>query len=59
MDENGNKSLNFQEFMNGIKKSGLDCKEDEIRAIFNNIDVNKNGSISMTEFLNKLRVRAF
>ncbi|TMW45975.1 hypothetical protein DOY81_008945 [Sarcophaga bullata] len=55
MDENGNKTLNFNEFMDGIRKSGFDCKEDEAKTMFDNIDVNKNGAISMTEFLDKLR----
>ncbi|XP_055902831.1 calcyphosin-like protein [Eupeodes corollae] len=55
MDDDGSKALNFDEFKTGIRDTGLNCSDDEIYEMFNSFDQDDNGSISMTEFLLKLR----
>lgn len=56
MDKNNNNSLSLEEFMEGIKRSGLECKDEELKTLFESFDVNNDGCINITEFLNKLRV---
>lgn len=56
MDKNNNNSLSLEEFMEGIKKSGLECKDEELKTLFESFDANNDGCINITEFLNKLRV---
>ncbi|XP_037808339.1 calcyphosin-like protein [Lucilia sericata] len=55
MDTNANNTLSLQEFIEGIKKSGLNLNEDETKTLFNSLDVNSDGSINTSVFLTKLR----
>lgn len=34
MDDDGSKALNFEEFSKGIKETGLECTDSEIKDIF-------------------------
>ncbi|XP_039947727.1 calcyphosin-like protein [Bactrocera tryoni] len=55
MDDDGSKALNEEEFINGIRETGLDVSDEEIKEMFKSFDEDGSGSINMTEFLLKLR----
>ncbi|XP_017084352.1 calcyphosin-like protein [Drosophila eugracilis] len=55
MDDDGSKALNEEEFITGIKDTGLDVTAEEIKQMFATFDEDGSGSINMTEFLLKLR----
>nr|NP_788664.2 uncharacterized protein Dmel_CG10126, isoform B [Drosophila melanogaster]AAO41493.2 uncharacterized protein Dmel_CG10126, isoform B [Drosophila melanogaster]ACT88132.1 GH08978p [Drosophila melanogaster] len=55
MDDDGSKALNEEEFITGIRDTGLDVSEEEIKQMFATFDEDGSGSINMTEFLLKLR----
>ncbi|XP_036673926.2 calcyphosin-like protein isoform X1 [Drosophila suzukii] len=55
MDDDGSKALNEEEFITGIRDTGLDVTEEEIKQMFDTFDEDGSGSINMTEFLLKLR----
>ncbi|KRK03552.1 calcyphosin-like protein isoform X2 [Drosophila yakuba] len=55
MDDDGSKALNEVEFITGIRDTGLDVSEEEIKQMFATFDEDGSGSINMTEFLLKLR----
>jgi len=56
-DDDGNKSLNFEEFYEGIKDYGLggSVSQDEAKELFNEFDKDGSGSLSFDEFLTGLR----
>uniref|UniRef100_A0A1A9ZST6 EF-hand domain-containing protein n=1 Tax=Glossina pallidipes TaxID=7398 RepID=A0A1A9ZST6_GLOPL len=56
MDDDGSKTLNEEEFSDGIKECGLnELTEEEIKDLFSSFDEDGSGTIDMTEFLLKLR----
>ncbi|XP_039494882.1 calcyphosin-like protein isoform X2 [Drosophila santomea] len=55
MDDDGSKALDEVEFITGIRDTGLDVSEEEIKQMFATFDEDGSGSINMTEFLLKLR----
>ncbi|XP_050681717.1 calcyphosin-like protein isoform X2 [Leptidea sinapis] len=55
MDDDGSKQLNKEEFVNGIKESGLDLNPDDTEELFHKFDVDNSGSISLDEFIARLR----
>uniref|UniRef100_A0A1B0G0F6 EF-hand domain-containing protein n=1 Tax=Glossina morsitans morsitans TaxID=37546 RepID=A0A1B0G0F6_GLOMM len=56
MDDDGSKTLNEEEFSDGIKEYGLnELTEEEIKDLFSSFDEDGSGTIDMTEFLLKLR----
>ncbi|KMZ03917.1 calcyphosin-like protein isoform X2 [Drosophila simulans] len=55
MDDDGSKALNEEEFITGIRDTGLDVSGEEIKQMFATFDEDGSGSINMTEFLLKLR----
>ncbi|KAL5020093.1 hypothetical protein ScPMuIL_002985 [Solemya velum] len=57
MDDNGSRSLSFEEFKNGIYDYGLTFDDESLKELFNSIDVNGDGTILFNELLVKLRVR--
>ena len=57
MDDDGNHSLNLEEFMDGITKTGLEVNREEIILMFKQIDKDGSGSVNVNEFLEKVRVR--
>nr|ACZ26266.1 putative calcyphosin B [Mayetiola destructor] len=51
----GNRTLSFEEFKKGISDNGFECTDEELEEMFERFDTDENGSISVTEFLAKLR----
>lgn len=59
MDEDGNKTLNPEEFKAGLEETGMELSDDEINAIFEKFDTDEDGSITIDEFLVGIRVSFF
>ncbi len=57
MDDDGNKTLGFDEFNKGVRDTGLRLTDEQTRILFRRFDRDGNGSIDMTEFLIAVRVR--
>lgn len=56
IDDNGDKSLNLEEFTKGLADTGLVVSNAEAEEIFNQFDTDGSASINMTEFLLGIRV---
>lgn len=59
MDDDGSKSLDFQEFEKGLENYGVSVGREKAKEIFAMMDKDGSGSINFDEFLKKLRVRLF
>ena len=57
MDDDGSKSLIFEEFAKGVRETGLDCTDDECRIMFEQFDKDGSGTVNIDEFLMAIRVR--
>ena len=55
IDVNGSKTLDFQEFRNGVAHQQLEATEQEIEALFSAFDRDGNGSIDYDEFVKTMR----
>ncbi len=56
MDDDGNRSLGYEEFRKGIDESGVKINEEGCRALFSAIDVDNSGAVCINEFLKAIRV---
>ena len=56
MDDDGSKSLIFEEFAKGVRETGLDCTDDECRIMFEQFDKDGSGTVNIDEFLMAIRV---
>ncbi|XP_003390641.1 PREDICTED: calcyphosin-like protein [Amphimedon queenslandica] len=55
MDDDGSRSLSYDEFKKGLHDYGLSLTDSESKQMFQKFDQDKNGSIDFDEFLIKLR----
>ncbi|XP_017773627.1 PREDICTED: calcyphosin-like protein isoform X2 [Nicrophorus vespilloides] len=55
LDDDGNKQLNLDEFMVGLRESGLEIGEFEAKELFSKFDTDNSGGINMNEFLVRIR----
>ena len=58
MDDDKNRSLNLEEFGEGMRDSGLKLSADELSQLFKAFDKDNSGSINFDEFLENIRVSA-
>lgn len=56
MDEDGNKNLNLEEFLTGLREIGLEVTDEEGQELFQKFDTDGNGSVNIEEFLVHVRV---
>jgi hypothetical protein len=56
MDDDGSKSLDFDEFKKGLHDCGMSSSDAEAKAMFNTFDTDRSGTLSFDEFLKALRV---
>lgn len=56
MDEDGNKNLNLEEFLVGLKEMGMELTNEEGTELFNKFDTDGNGNVNIDEFLLHIRV---
>ena len=63
MDDDNDKAISVQEFMKAMKDYKVDLTEKEVSGVFNEIDMNNDGTLSIDEIvraiqvLNKLKVK--
>ncbi|XP_013177968.1 PREDICTED: calcyphosin-like protein isoform X2 [Papilio xuthus] len=55
MDDDGSNQLNKEEFINGLKETGLEMTTEEYEELFHKFDTDNSGSISLDEFIKQLR----
>ncbi|XP_068630798.1 calcyphosin-like protein isoform X2 [Battus philenor] len=53
MDDDG--KLNKEEFINGLKETGLEITHDEAEELFKRFDIDHSGSINLDEFIRQIR----
>lgn len=51
IDDDGSKSLSYDEFLKAMKDFRIDIKEDDVPKLFSYFDSNQDGSINYDEFL--------
>ena len=56
MDDDGSRSLSLDEFVKGIRETGLELDEEGEKLLFEKFDVDGSGSVNIDEFLIAVRV---
>lgn len=54
IDTNGSGTLDFDEVLQNIRSSGVDVSEEKARHIFDDLDINKDGKVTLLEFKLKM-----
>ena len=57
MDNDGNRTLEYDDFRWGLKNIGICYNNQEVKELFCHFDQNGNGSVDFAEFMNTIRVR--
>ncbi|KAF2894198.1 hypothetical protein ILUMI_11973 [Ignelater luminosus] len=55
MDDDGNKQINEEEFLLGLREMGMEITHAEAKELFNQFDTDNSGGINMDEFLVAIR----
>jgi Ca2+-binding EF-hand superfamily protein len=55
MDDDGNRSLDFNEFKKGLHDYGVNCEKQEAQDMFDSFDKDGSGTLDFDEFLIALR----
>ena len=58
-DDNGSKSLDVNEFRNGLNDYQADLSDSEIKQLFQAFDTDGSGTLNFDEFLCNLRVSVY
>lgn len=56
MDDDNDKAISVQEFTKAMKDFKVDLTEKEVSAIFNEIDMNNDGTLSIDEIVRAIQV---
>lgn len=59
MDDDGSKSLDFEEFQKGLDTYGVAMAKERALEVFRIFDKDGSGTVDFSEFLEKLRVSVF
>ena len=56
MDDDGSRTLNLEEFSKGVRETGLEINDDDVKVLFDKFDVDGSGTVNIDEFLISVRV---
>lgn len=56
MDDDNDKAISVQEFTKAMKDYKVDLTEKEVNAVFNEIDMNNDGTLSIDEIVRAIQV---
>lgn len=57
MDDNNDKSINYQEFNKAMRDYKIELTEREVHLIFEEVDRDNNGTLSIDELVRAIQVR--
>jgi Ca2+-binding EF-hand superfamily protein len=59
MDNDGQRTLSFEEFRDGVRQYGVMMDNKQLRELFDSIDTDCSGELDYEEFLMALRVCSY